>query len=1051
MTDILWADTETFSHVDIKRGTDRYSRAAQIMLFQYALNDGPVSVWDRTADPVMPADLSGYLADNDMLVYFHNARFDKSVCDTNGFHIAPHRLRCSMARALAHSLPGGLDKLCDIFGISEDKAKLKDGKALVKLFCCPQAFKHTLKRADFATAKEYKAAVEALREQWPGRATRHTHPEEWKRFIQYGANDIEAMRAVVKAMPKWNYGGPSPAARRETALWHLDQKINQRGVPIDTALVDGAIVTADRTKATLAEETKELTDGTISATTQRNALLELLNGYYELNLPDLRAATVERLLKSDVDLPAVGVSLLQNRLAASSTSVSKYEAFAKLTGPDGRLRNTLQFCGAMRTGRWAGRGVQLQNLPRPVLKNKAILAGIEAIKLDCADLIYDNPMELLSSSVRGCIIPSEGRKLVVADLSNIEGRMLAWLAGEEWKLNAFRDFDTCLGEDGNWYTGDQIRDSVLAGKAIPLKLDKKGEPTRRGHDLYALAYAKAFRITPEAVMENKKNGDGSMRQIGKVMELACFAADTKVITSNGVKNIVDVEPADLLWDGSEWVSHKGLVEKGVRPVVRVAGMKVTPDHQILTGNSWKPAGQLAMSESTLCRALETGSESLRCLALNGRFGGLATTIWSESSVLAERNPTSSMTTTCGKGNRPAATSVQRSSPGIGEKIFSGMQALFRMTISAGRCLTESLRASTDATTQRTRATPTMAAEGYTCTNRGARTEAPFLHTLSRSTVGTTTNLNSTERTSTRGTNQETCGSSQSRKTTPTVEKSAICKNESGNLNERIRTYDIAYSGPRNRFTVICSEGALVVHNCGYQGSVGAFATFAIAYGIDLDDMARNAISGIPADVLEAADRSYKWAADCGRDYGMSEQTYKVCFSFVRMWRTAHARTSAFWPALENAVRSAILSPNREYTVGVCKVIKTGNWLRLVLPSGRTLCYPAPRLDGENEKISYMGVNQFTRQWCRLHTYGGKLAENVTQAASRDVIGHSLPEIEDAGYDVLTTVHDEDITDAPDTDDFTAEHLAALMASNPEWAKGLPLAAAGFEDYRYRKD
>lgn len=674
MSDILWLDLETYSATPIKHGTDNYSRDTEITLFAYSLNDGPVRVWDCTTGAPIPADLARWLADEEIVLVAHNAAFEQAVLGVHGYRLPIARWRCTMAQALAHSLPGALEKLCSIFNVDDDLAKLKDGKALVKLFCMPQGFKHTLKREDFDTPKAFRAAVQALRDAWPGRATRHTHPEEWARFVHYCANDVESMRAVQKSMPNWNYGGA------ELELWHLDQRINQRGVPIDVDLIRGAIITADRTKATLAAETVELTDGTIGATTQRNALLELLNGHYALNLPDLRAATVERLLKSDVDLPPVVTSLLQNRLAASSTSVSKYEAFDRLTGPDGRLRNTLQFCGAMRTGRWAGRGVQLQNLPRPVLKQKVIDAGIEAIKLDCADLIYDNPMELLSSAVRGCIIPTGGNKLVVADLSNIEGRMLAWLSGETWKLKAFADYDTCLGTDGNWYSGDQIRDAVLAGRPIDLKLDKKGEPTRKGHDLYALAYAKAFQITPEAVMENKKNGDGAMRQVGKVMELAC----------------------------------------------------------------------------------------------------------------------------------------------------------------------------------------------------------------------------------------------------------------------------------------------------GFQGSVGAFATFAIAYGIDLDEMARNAISSIPRDVLEAAYRSYKWAMEKGRDYGMREQTYKVCFSFVRMWRTAHASTSAYWPAVENAVRSAILNPNREYVVGKCRVKKTGTWLRIVLPSGRTLCYPAPRLEGENEKISYMGVNQFTRQWCRLHTYGGKL-------------------------------------------------------------------------------
>ena len=135
------------------------------------------------------------------------------------------------------------------------------------------------------------------------------------------------------------------------------------------------------------------------------------------------------------------VELLNVRLQASSTSTSKYKVLKRGTSADGRLRGTLQFDGASRTGRWAGRLFQPQNLPRPSLKQPMIDAGIEALKAGCAHLTTGNVMELISSSIRSCIVAPYGKKLVVADLSNIEGRVQAWLANEEWKLQAFRDFD----------------------------------------------------------------------------------------------------------------------------------------------------------------------------------------------------------------------------------------------------------------------------------------------------------------------------------------------------------------------------------------------------------------------------------------------------------------------------------------------------------------------------------------------------------------------------------------------------------------------------------
>jgi DNA polymerase len=224
---------------------------------------------------------------------------------------------------------------------------------------------------------------------------------------------------------------------------------------------------------------------------------------YGVDLPDLQMSTLERRI-ADPDLPAELKELLSVRLAASTTSTSKYKTLAKAVSKDGRLRGTLQFNGASRTGRWAGRLFQPQNLPRPALKQDKIDIGIEALKADCEDLLFDNVMELTSSAIRGCIIAPPGKKLVVADLSNIEGRVLAWLAGEEWKLQAFRDFDTVQTVEGEWLTGPQLVALHLSHQYPELALDEKGDPIRMGHDLYKLAYAKSFGIKPEAVTKDNR-------------------------------------------------------------------------------------------------------------------------------------------------------------------------------------------------------------------------------------------------------------------------------------------------------------------------------------------------------------------------------------------------------------------------------------------------------------------------------------------------------------------------------------------------------------------
>lgn len=683
----LFLDLETFSEVPITYGTHAYAAGAEILLLAYAIDDGPVSVWDATTGLFMPAALDKALRNPDVLLCAHNSAFDRTVMRHCGYDLPIPRWRDTMVKALAHSLPGALGDLCTVLKVPTDKAKEKAGRQLIQLFCKPRP----------ATAK--------IR-----RATRETHPEEWARFIEYAALDIEAMREVDKRLPQWNYRA------FELDLWHLDQKINDRGFQVDTDLAHAAIRAVEQTKKLYAAQTTDITDGKVQSATQRDALLSYMRETYQIALPDLQAATIERYLR-DPELPEPVRELLTIRAQASSTSTSKYKTLINAVSSDGRLRGTLQFNGASRTGRWAGRLFQPQNIPRGTIKDPEELErGIVALKENRAT---GDVTALTSSALRGCIIAAPGKKLVVADLANIEGRVLAWLAGEEWKLTAFRSFD--------------------AGQ---------------GHDLYKLAYARSFGIPVDAVTQEQ-------RQIGKVLELAM----------------------------------------------------------------------------------------------------------------------------------------------------------------------------------------------------------------------------------------------------------------------------------------------------GYGGGVGAFTTFAAAYGIDLDAMAEQAFEELPVYLLTQARSALRWTQQEKRPtYGLSERTWLVCDSFKRAWRDSHPEICDFWAKLARITFSAMRTPGVTHTAPLSVSIKaqrdTG-WLRIGLPSGRVLCYPLPQQDDDGE-LSYLGINTYSRKWLRLTTYSGKLAENVTQAVSRDVLAANMPAIEAAGYQIVLSVHDELITETPDRAEFNAAHLASLMASNPPWAEGLPLAAEGFETHRYRK-
>ena len=656
MTPTLHIDLETYSATPIAHGTHAYAADSEIMLFAFALDDAPVEVWDCTLGEAMPDALAAALNDPSVRLVAHNFAFERAVLAAAGIRTDVARWRCTMALAYAHSLPGKLEALCTLFGLAEEESKLADGNRLVHLFCTPRPKSNKLRRA-----------------------TRETHPSEWERFVEYCGRDVDAMRTVMRRMPRWNWSDD------EVARFHLDARINERGVAIDMDLASAALKATDAEQKRLAASTNALTDGAVESTTQRDVVLGYLREECGMALADLRSATVERTLERQ-DLNADVRELLLTRLQASTTSTSKYRSVLRAVSRDGRLRGTLQFRGASRTGRFAGRVFQPQNLPRPPrhLSKKAIADGIEAIKAGGIDLVTDNVMEMCSAALRGLIVAPPGRKLVVADLANIEGRVVAWLAGEQWKLDAFRAYDA-----------------------------------KTGPDLYVLAYSKAFGVPVEKV-------DGDQRQIGKVMELAL----------------------------------------------------------------------------------------------------------------------------------------------------------------------------------------------------------------------------------------------------------------------------------------------------GFQGGPGAFAAMAAVYGVSLPET--------------------------------------VVVPLVKAWRAAHREIASLWYDLDRALREVTESPHVTRTVGRLEVnnVSRGRdrWLRVRLPSGRYLSYPQPEivLRDERRQWSYMGVNQYTRKWERILSYGGKVVENATQATAADVLLDGMLRADGAGYEVVLSVHDELLTETPNVPEFSVRGLCAHMTTNPAWADGLPLAAEGFEARRYRK-
>lgn len=469
----LYLDTETFSELDLgKHGTHRYAEhpSTEITVIQWAWDDGEPLVVDRTdlddidnwvgneAITLVLRDIAaGKRPELKGNVVVHNSWFDRNLIRAVlGINIPIEYFCDTMVQAMAHGLPGSLGKVGSILGVPLDEQKDKRGVELIKLFCKP------------------RPATQKLR-----RATRHTHPVEWAEFLEYSRQDIPSMRAIHHRLPKWNYrpNAPGTPGQREYDLWVLDQRINDRGMCMDLDLARAATTTAARVKHDLKGKVTEATDGEVTSATKRDALLKYLLEEHGVTLPDMAADTLKRRLE-DPELPDAVKLLITLRLEASMGSASKYDTAIRATSADGRLRGTAQFAGALRTQRWAHRMFQPGNMKRPDRDmKKRITTMIESIKADVLDLLEDEPMRALANCVRGCIVAAPGRKLAIADLSNIEGRMLAYLAGEEWKIKAFAEID-------------------------------KGA----GRDMYVMAYARAFNVDPATV-------DDYMRQIGKVMEL----------------------------------------------------------------------------------------------------------------------------------------------------------------------------------------------------------------------------------------------------------------------------------------------------------------------------------------------------------------------------------------------------------------------------------------------------------------------------------------------------------------------------------------------------
>ena len=441
----LSIDIETYSDQPLpKTGVYRYveSPVFELLLFSYSVDGAPVQLVDLACGEKIPEEIIAALTDDSVLKWAFNATFER-ICLSRylglptGEYLEPDSWRCSMVWAATMGLPLSLEGVGAVLGL--EKQKLTEGKDLIKYFCQPCAPTKT-----------------------NGQRTRNlpAHaPEKWLAFRKYNIRDVETEMAIQTRLAKY----PVPESIWEE--YHIDQEINDRGVALDMELVKQAILLDARSRSELTQAMKELTSLENPNSVQQMKLWLADNG---LETDTLGKKAVAEMLKSAT--PEMRrVLTLRQQLAKSS--VKKYQAMETAVCSDGRARGRFQFYGASRTGRWAGRIIQMQNLPQNHLSNLADARGlVRDGDFDAVEMFFDDVPDTLSQLIRTAFVPREGDKLIVADFSAIEARVIAWLAGEDWRQKVFAD-----GKDIYCASASQMFGVPVEKHGINSHLRQKGK------------------------------------------------------------------------------------------------------------------------------------------------------------------------------------------------------------------------------------------------------------------------------------------------------------------------------------------------------------------------------------------------------------------------------------------------------------------------------------------------------------------------------------------------------------------------------------------------
>ena len=435
----LSIDIETYCDVDIKKcGLYKYVRddSFEVLLFAYSVDFKEVQIVDLKSGEEVPKEIIEAMSDANANKHAHNAAFEYNALQAYGFDVGDRfAWKCSMFHAMYLGYPAGLANTGAALNLSEDKSKSNTGKALIRYFSVP-----------CRPTKSNSGRRRNLPEH---------DPEKWRLFKDYCKQDVVAETEIYKRLAMF------PLPSEEQRIWVLSDEMNARGIGVDMDLVDGALEINDKLTEEQEERARIISD--VQNPNSTSQILEWIQKFMP-DVDNVRKATVSDLLSRD-DLHPDVREFLEIRQELSKTSVKKYDAIKSCVCDDGRVRGLLQVYGANRTGRWAGRLVQVQNLPRNYLVNLRLARDLTKDRGGGAlEELFGNATDTISQLIRTAFVPQNDKKYVVSDYSAIEARVIAWLAGEEWVNEVFR-------------THGKIYEATASQMFnVPIEKIKKGNP-----------------------------------------------------------------------------------------------------------------------------------------------------------------------------------------------------------------------------------------------------------------------------------------------------------------------------------------------------------------------------------------------------------------------------------------------------------------------------------------------------------------------------------------------------------------------------------------------